>query len=236
METLSTNPTVQFKAAKCPECGGNLQIPVRKDAVGPETVTCQFCRSTILILRPGASIYAWRKLAEAAAEAGNNYEAYSFYTKILEFDPNNAEAWFGKAEAAGRLISSNGHNRLKELRLGILKATELAPQQELRQRGATVIHEICQHLYGLSAAYVNVVYAWTTHVALAEEIILTLRVANAIDPANANVVALVITICKDLLDGTEYEDIYDNCETKQQTLTPEQTVTIRRLLAAFTKD
>jgi tetratricopeptide (TPR) repeat protein len=56
----------------------------------------------------------WLVLANAAAEAGNHIEAYNFYTRMLEVDPKDSEAWAGKAAAAG-WMSTLASSRLAEM-------------------------------------------------------------------------------------------------------------------------
>jgi hypothetical protein len=43
------------------------------------------------------------RLAKAASKAANFQQAYAFYTRYLEADPDNYEAWLGKAFAARRI-------------------------------------------------------------------------------------------------------------------------------------
>ncbi len=41
------------------------------------------------------------ELAKAAADANNQHEAYDYYSRALEYDPKNSEAWFGKGKSVG---------------------------------------------------------------------------------------------------------------------------------------
>ena len=89
-----------FKAAKCPNCAGELQVPEGKKAV-----KCMYCGSDIIVQEAikaaGVNIANLLNLARNAAVSGNNQEAYDYYTKILEINVQSYEAWFGKGEAAG---------------------------------------------------------------------------------------------------------------------------------------
>ena len=85
-----------FKPAKCPNCAGDLQVPDDRDSV-----KCMYCGSDIVVreamrLSGGVSIDNLLKLAQAAEESRHFEEAYSYYSKILEHDSNNMQAWVGK--------------------------------------------------------------------------------------------------------------------------------------------
>lgn len=81
----------------CPSCGAELtleggRIPGR----------CKFCQKDLVDADAGGA----RKpqdgllvLARAAADAGNDEEAAALWSRVLESDTANVEAWFGKAKA-----------------------------------------------------------------------------------------------------------------------------------------
>lgn len=61
------------------------------------------------------------KLAETAYQAGNHEQAYEYYTKILEDDPENTTAWLRKGICAGWL-SEPEEPRFEEMHACIDKA------------------------------------------------------------------------------------------------------------------
>jgi len=65
------------------------------------------------------------KLAKAADNASNHEEAYGYYARILEIDPENADAWIGKALAAG-WMSKLGRDRFSEVVTGCDEAIRLS--------------------------------------------------------------------------------------------------------------
>jgi len=92
-------------------------------------------------------------LAEQADQAGNHQEALSFYTKALEIEPLNPDAWFGKGKAAG-WCSTVGKSRLLEMVQGISNAIKFAPEErraDLSVQGAIAINRTANALY--NAAY-----------------------------------------------------------------------------------
>jgi hypothetical protein len=92
---------MEFKPAHCPSCGGSLQVP--DDRL---TVNCMYCGASVIVREAiqaaaVASIPNLLRLANTAAFSGNYHEAYNYFTRVLEYDSHNCEAWAGKAEAAG---------------------------------------------------------------------------------------------------------------------------------------
>lgn len=82
-----------FVAAKCPQCGGDLQLDPEK-----ETEFCMHCGSKIVVrdaikavrIDNSHMVDTWMEMGDSAAESGNNKEAY--YTKVVEAQPNNWRA------------------------------------------------------------------------------------------------------------------------------------------------
>jgi tetratricopeptide (TPR) repeat protein len=130
-----------FKEAKCPSCGGELQLPPDK-----ETAICMYCGSTVVVREAikavgGVNISNWMELARAAQKSSNNQEAFDYYTKVLEFEPQNYEAWFGKGETAG-WMSTLQSPRLSELVTGFQKAMEYAPEDKKEETLSNIVSAI----------------------------------------------------------------------------------------------
>ncbi|MCI0448441.1 MAG: hypothetical protein L0Y79_01495, partial [Chlorobi bacterium] len=122
-----------FRAAKCPNCGGDLQVPDNKDVV-----KCMYCGHDIIVreaikLVIGSDVGNLMKLANAALASGNNKEAYDYYTKVLETDSNNSDAWFGKASAAG-WMSTLANDRIPEMITCLGHAIECESQENKEKR------------------------------------------------------------------------------------------------------
>ncbi len=84
------------------------------------------------------------KLALAAEKADNHQEAYDYFTKILEYDPENYVALLGKAVAAGRLSASEF--RHSELIEGAKAAVQHAPdskKDDLKIEIAETLDSVC---------------------------------------------------------------------------------------------
>ena len=77
----------------------------------------------------------WMKMGASAAQAGNNKEAYEYFTKVIEVDPSNWRAIFEKGKA-GAWQSTLANLRISELYQGIKMALEIIeglalPEEEL---------------------------------------------------------------------------------------------------------
>lgn len=144
---------MNFQPAKCPNCGGQLQLP--DDA---EKVKCMYCTSDVIVIE---AINAYKNeinldnifaLAEAAESSKNYKEAYDYYTKILEFNPTSFKAWYGKAIAAG-WQSTLANLRLAEVISGINKSLEYAPDSEkksISDRAAKELNELAVTFSGMA--------------------------------------------------------------------------------------
>ena len=124
---------MSFVAAKCPQCGGDLQLDSEK-----ETGFCMHCGSKIIIqeairaVRVDNShmVETWMKMGRSALEAKNNGEAYSYFTKVVEVNPEDWRAIFYKAYAAG-LLSTPEQPRINEFMHGIKTSDSLLDNSKL---------------------------------------------------------------------------------------------------------
>jgi tetratricopeptide (TPR) repeat protein len=158
------------------------------------------------------------QLAKAALDAGNPDEAYGYFTRVLENNPADVEAWLGKAEAAGR-AGTLRNPRMSEVQAGVRQAvTCSAPQQqaEVKRRGAMVLTQSAVDLFGASqsslAEYAALDNAWPDHVAFALEALGVLAEARALDPSAPEPVMETIEVCRVLLAGHRYFAQYDENE------------------------
>ena len=110
-----------MKALKCEMCGSN--DVVKQDGL----YVCQNCRTKYTVeeakkmmiegtvsIDYSSKIGTWSNLATNALDAGNYQEAYDYANKILEQDPENAEAWLIKMKTTAGL-STNGNPRTAEV-------------------------------------------------------------------------------------------------------------------------
>ncbi|MBN1618484.1 hypothetical protein JW887_04025 [Candidatus Dojkabacteria bacterium] len=143
-----------FVAAKCPQCGGDLQLDPEK-----ETVFCMHCGSKIVVrdaiktvcIDNSHMIETWMEMGDFAAESGNNKEAYDYYTKVVEAQPNNWRAIFKRGKAAG-WQSTLVNVRLMESATSFAKAIDLAPWENDERE--TIILDSAREITSLAGALI----------------------------------------------------------------------------------
>jgi len=121
-----------FVTARCPQCGGELKLDDQK-----ESGFCMHCGSKILVqeainavrIDNSHMVNTWLKMGDSAFEARNIAEAYDYYTRVIEVQPENYEAIYKKAKAAG-WQSTLIDMRFQEATHGFAQAINLAPENE----------------------------------------------------------------------------------------------------------
>jgi hypothetical protein len=201
-----------FKAARCPNCSGDLQVPDDRDVV-----KCMYCGGDVIVHEAiqavaGGNARNWLVIAKAALEAHNNSEAYEYYTRVLEVDASNSEAWAGKAEAAGWQSTLNSF-RLPEMLTGFQKAIDCAaPEQqtEVRQAAARRIVLVIRSYYSTARANLRETIAldnsWEEYLDQCELMLTGLESAHSYWPDNQVILDYLIFVCRDNIQGTFYPD------------------------------
>ena len=198
-----------FQAAKCPECGADIQVPSDRN-----TVKCMYCGKDIIVRQAvaaigGPPIENLIQLARAAEDAGNRSEAFAYWTRALEVDPTNADAWLGKAISAG-WQSDLIDDRLTEMISGVEKALELAGTRHdsLASEAATGVLEVVQAYYGLSIdhtmEFITVDTSWPEHIERSLSMIIAMQQAIEWSPKDLKVHTETLAIVDALLKGIEY--------------------------------
>jgi tetratricopeptide (TPR) repeat protein len=201
-----------FVAAKCPNCGGELQVPQDRNSV-----RCMYCSGDVVVRQAvlaasGGNPDNWMKLGSAAAEAGNHQEAIANFNKVLEVDPNNWEAWLEKANSTGWL-SNLSDCRIGEMVAHTRQALACTPKeklQELKPLAAVAINEVarayndmaCKHL----RQFITVDVAWPEFIEQTMAAFEGLEYAHELDPKNKVVLRNMVTILTDLIQGVAYQD------------------------------
>jgi hypothetical protein len=153
-------------------------------------------------------------LAKVAIEGRNYQEAFNYYTKVLEVDPQNYEAWLGKGEAAGWL-STLADVRLSEMLTDIENAIKNAPEEikeNLINRSADCINSITIAYYQLMREhllkFVALENTWENHGEQCKIILHFLEYAHILSPKDRRIMENIILICVDLIKGVKYDDPY----------------------------
>lgn len=74
----------------------------------------------------------WMKMGSAAASAGNHKEAYEYFTKVIEIEPENWRAIYEKGKA-GAWQSTLGNLRTSEIYQGIQMALEIIKRSNMSE-------------------------------------------------------------------------------------------------------
>ncbi|MDB0040626.1 tetratricopeptide repeat protein [Algibacter sp.] len=147
-----------LKAAQCPNCGGELQLPENKNEV-----TCMYCDTSIIVNEAigkktqamSGTIGTWLELARTAKEAGNDSEAIEYFNKILEVDTSNAEAWFGKGYCIYN-TSTLANIKLNEAVTYFKNAVKHASdKKEMQVKIAEALNEFAYNLYSTAINHYN---------------------------------------------------------------------------------
>src|SRR5687768_10017600 len=140
---------MEFKPALCPSCGGSLQLPVDR-----ASVNCMYCGVTVVVraaiqAAATATVPNLMKLARTALQSKNFKEAYEYFTRVLEADTDNWEAWAGKGEASGSMFEPQ-QVRLTEVVTCFANALASVPDEErscLEERAAKFVDKIVGRYY-----------------------------------------------------------------------------------------
>lgn len=203
-----------FKPAQCPNCGGQLQVPTDRSSV-----KCMYCGDTIEIEQgvgqtATRDLSNWIALAEAAKAAGNNKEAYDYFTRVLEREPENYAAWLGKGENAG-LLSTLANSRLSEMIFDAQQAVKFAPEPkaEFAASAAATINVVAVGYYNVARQaldqYVALPNSWAEYLVQCGEVLGVYEAASGLDPTNPKYIRNAISICYDNMSGRSYTDPYD---------------------------
>jgi tetratricopeptide (TPR) repeat protein len=192
---------MEFFSAKCPQCGGALQVPDNRDSV-----KCMYCGTDVLV-REAINLASgdtknFFVLAKAAEEAGNHAEAYAYFTKVLESDTHNSMAWAGKANSAGwqsNLIRS----RLDEMLACYEKALGTAANDGMKEvvklEAAASIFLVAKAFFDMSTEhameFVGVPSAKYEHIDRCKDIIRACEMAYVYDPDLDEIANFIVDIC-----------------------------------------
>lgn len=139
------------------------------------------------------------ELAKAASAAGNSAEAYDYYTKVLEIEPANADAWFGKGTTAGWQSNLNKF-RFPEMLSAYEKAVKYTPSEavpalktacakELKSLAVRCFNMAGDHQRKFSNASITL-----SMVDRQKEAISLLEKAHEFDPSNTNILENLINV------------------------------------------
>ena len=201
--------SMKFIPAICTSCGGELMLPSTQ-----ENAICNYCGSRFIVdsspTSPKKEIDNLLKLAIAAEESNNTQEAYEYYTKVLEYEPDNYYAWYGKSISAGWL-SKVSKPRIVEMIRGVTRAIELTPvefKEELIINAEFDIFSVTLAFHKLSKEYmkeyIELDNTWVNYVSNCLDVFAGLDAVIISNPQNEEVIDLNINLSKELIEGEKY--------------------------------
>jgi hypothetical protein len=209
---------MNFTAAKCPSCGGELQVPPER-----ELVNCLYCGMSIVVrdaiqaAAPAETVENLLTIARTAAASNNSQEAYNYFTRILERAPTNVEAWCGKATAAG-CMSTMSNLRLKEMVTGFDKALDLeqeAQKPKVRRLAFNTTNRLTNACHNLARkdlvetirfSNTNGLTEWTKYLVRCSTMMDMFETAYRFQPNKASL-ENVISLCKATIDGMRSKNV-----------------------------
>jgi hypothetical protein len=181
----------------------------------------------------------WMLLARAAAEANNQQEVYTYYTKVLESDPANLEAWFGKAASAGWL-STLANPRLQEMVSIFQTAISVAPKDkcdDLKPLAADLINQVSMAVFQLAKNHIHEypsLEGWNTvYSPLCGQVLVALEAAHNYAPTNRRIMENIVDIASEFAQGLEWYDKYDTKLRSVILVTPEIEETLKSSIEGY---
>ena len=136
---------IKFIPMICPNCGGQLMISEKQ-----EKAICSYCGIPFLLSQSTGSNHGqvenYLRLAKTALDLRKTDEAYDYYSKALELEPDNYLAWYGRACAKGWTIADDDFSPVEEARSYFDEAIENAPPElktVIQQNAAVEIALMC---------------------------------------------------------------------------------------------
>ncbi len=227
-----------FVAAVCPQCSGALQVPDDRDIV-----KCMYCGVDVVVRQAiqlvSGSPKNFLELAKSAAAGGNQKVAYEYFSKVLENDPKNAEAWFGKGTAAGWMSNLNDL-RFSEMTVAYengLDASPEASREALAKTCAVAMNAVAVACYQIARKrlieFEALPNTWAEYLVQCRQVIALCESALRYAPGDRTTIENVIFLCKDNIEGVKFNDPYNEYLPKTLYLSDAYEAELRALLTAY---
>jgi tetratricopeptide (TPR) repeat protein len=218
--------TMKFLPVNCPQCSGPLQIPPDREAV-----KCMYCGTDInvseTIKNHSVDSRNLKELGDAAAEAGNHEQAYSFYSRILEQEPKNSSVWQKLGTSAG-WQSNLVKNRIAEMinchQKAVINANSEAEKTIIKMLSAQDQLLLAQALFNASVnhvvEFISVPNAKYEHTDRSKEIITLCESSFALHSEDLHAAKFIVDIAnrlRKLSSVTADEKKYFNSKVNEYT-------------------
>lgn len=212
-----------FQPAKCPNCGGDLQIPDDK-----KIVKCMYCGSEIVVreainaaaCQNAPNLDNLKKLADEACESHNYKDAQNYYSKILEHEVNNADAWFGRGKSIGMqssLLVFKNDEMIKCFENAIRSAPDTS-KDTYKQLASATLQIIAMMYYDISKKhfekFISLEDSWNEYQQRLLQILKTLEIAANCNPSNKSAMETIVNISHANWGSKSYKDKFDSTKIK----------------------
>jgi hypothetical protein len=203
-----------------------------------------FCGNTVFVQKAiqaysGVSTENYFKLASAGARAGNYTEAYTYYTRILEIEPENPDAWLGKAESAA-WSSTLRDFRVPEMISGFLNAVEFAPEEDrakVKRSATKAINSVVSGLFPLASnhliEFVALDNTWNEYLHQSSLLLKALETAHEFVPSDRATIENIIHICTVNVQGIKFNDPYNNNMSRVLYLSDQYEAELRKMISKY---
>lgn len=188
-----------------------------------------------------ASLPNLLRLARTAIQSRNYREAYEYFTRVLEADADNWEAWSGKAEASG-FMAGPQEVRLQEIVTCFANALQSAPKQErekIEHKISEVIDDVAGRYYthmraALSPGFAEETY-WQAYLAQLRNVVGALEETHNLIPKNASIVRAILHVCHDNRERVPYINRFGGVRSVR-TIRPEMRAFIAERIARYSRE
>ncbi len=187
---------MDLKAARCPSCGGDLDIPE-----GVDYVECPFCGVDVKVRDIVSHELDTKSLLELAAHelnSGSYKSAIDYYTFILEKEPDNPFALLGVIKSTIKQKWSDGYN-IDGVRELIFKDLEKVPEDKKAIYKDNISDFIC-------SLYPEEIKKYKDDKDLAahaydfrDNLLALLEISNEINPAHEKTLVTILDFCLKML-------------------------------------
>jgi len=198
------------RTVTCPSCGKDQQLPAELTAAH-----CIYCGKSVTIqtltqVSMGPALENLLGMARTAESANNVDEAVAYYNRVLEIDPNLAEAWIGKGRAAG-LQSTLAHLRINESVVAFNHAIANTPVQQRDNVIDACVAEtnrLVAIIYGMSVGQAQEFAAvdgqWAAHIGRVTQLLQALETVRTWRLDDKTTLNNIVTLCSQLIEGMQY--------------------------------
>lgn len=150
----STDLIKQEGVFVCQSCGCKYSVEEAKKMMVDGTVQVEGA----VQIDNSNMIEQWMAMADNAIDSGNYKEAYGYYTRVVEVDPENWRAIFGKGKSAA-WQSTLSNIRTSELYQAVNQALAIVETVSDPESFVTIKNEFCMEIFNFNNAITDLMHS-----------------------------------------------------------------------------